>query len=142
MTEITFVIPGETRGWERAAHAPAGTGKVRSFTPKKMRSDQAVIKHFAAQAMRGKKLMTGPVLLTIGIFKTYPKSWSKKKCLEATWITGKPDASNRLKQIEDAMNKVVFDDDAQIAFAQVYRLYGSENRVEVHAQELPDGARK
>ena len=49
--------------------------------------------------------------------------------------TKKPDASNILKSIEDAMNGVVFNDDSQIVNIHVTKVYATEPGVDVCVKE-------
>lgn len=119
---VSFVIPGRIGGWKRA-----GRSGKQSFTPAKMRSDAGIVKHFASQAMNGVDLLEGPLRMTVHIWRQIPKSWPKKK-RGAVYITGTPDWDNSAKLIGDALNGVVYRDDAQIADGRVIRKY------------MPDGA--
>ena len=50
--------------------------------------------------------------------------------------TKKPDADNVLKAIKDAMNDVVYADDAQVVEISLIKVYGDDPRVEVAASEI------
>ena len=58
-----------------------------------------------------------------------PKSAPKSRPL--CWVTKKPDGSNVLKAVEDALNGVVYRDDCQIADSRIVRRYGDRPRVVV-----------
>lgn len=56
-----------------------------------------------------------PIAMAVISHRTLPKSYSKKIVDESDTI--KPDASNILKSVEDALNKIAYDDDKQIVCA-------------------------
>lgn len=98
------------------------------YTPQQTKSDEAIVRQFAALEMRKRKLkpLIGALSLTIGIFRRTPISWSKKRAEAAGWITGKPDADNSAKLIMDALNGITWGDDAQIARLLVERVYDNQ----------------
>ena len=106
------------------------------FTPPKQRSYEGVIKTFALGAMDGQPPIKGPVRLVICADYLVPKSWSKRKRATAEWKDSKPDADNLAKIFKDAMNKIVFEDDAQVAYLIVQKKYGIFARVTVSVMEL------
>src|SRR5215831_15073893 len=122
---LTFVVPGRLCAWARARIDARG-GKPVSFTSERMRSDQAMVRQIAWQALRAQCRMQliGPLRLTVEVFRTVPASWSKKKQGAAKWITSKPDADNCLKMIADSLSRVAMADDAQIADARCIKQYG------------------
>jgi len=124
------VIPGRIGGKGRPRMTRAG----HVYTPAKTQSDEAVVRQLAKLAMRGKPLMAGPLAMHIVVIRNFPKSWSKKK-REQRWVTGKPDCDNQIKLIADAMNGIVYADDAQISQLLMSRLYdgvtGEEVRIGV-----------
>ena len=82
----------------------------------------------------------GPVLLVVTAYYAVPKSWSKKKRMDA--LNGhirpvvKPDLSNIVKAIEDGMNKIVYKDDSQIVSVTLAKYYDINPRVEVEVRGL------
>lgn len=124
LRSLSFTIPGRLGSWQRAAR-DIRKGSGFSFTPDKMRSDQAMIKHFAVEAMRAscKTPLVGALKLVVQTWRQPPKSWSLKKQAAAKWITTRPDFDNTLKLIADALNKVAYDDDAQIAVGAHIKRY-------------------
>lgn len=119
---VQFNIPGRVRGKGRPRFARAGNF-VRTFTDVKTKSDEAMVRHFASQAMAGLSLLDGPVAVTIQATIQPPASWSKKRRAAALWVTGKPDCDNAAKLICDSMNGIVFADDAQISDLHFRRRY-------------------
>ena len=56
----------------------------------------------------------GPVVLSVISHRHVPVSWPKRRIGEQD--TMKPDASNILKLVEDALNGIAYKDDSQIVF--------------------------
>lgn len=135
MTYISFSIPGEpvAKGRPRFANGHA-------FTPNKTRVYEEIVRLHAMQAMRGKKMLTGPISIRVTAYFPIPKSFTKTKKEQA--ISGalrhtkKPDWDNVGKIVSDALNGVVYPDDAVIADATVSKRYGVEPRVVVTALEI------
>ena len=88
---------------------------------------------------------TRPVRLTLVIYRGVPKSWSRRKRADAIADkirpTTKPDVSNILKGIEDALNGVWYADDSQIVeYGLIGKWYAEEPRVYVRLDtEVDDG---
>ena len=86
--------------------------------------------------------MTGAVLLSLRIYRAIPKSMSKKKreaALEGKLRpTTKPDVSNVLKGVEDALKGVWYADDSQIVgYGTLGKWYDKQPRIEITMQEIP-----
>lgn len=118
---ISFSIPGRLAGKGRPRFARA-TG--RAYTPANTRSMEATVRQFAADAMRGKPPLEGPVKLSVLICINHPASWSKRRKAETVFVTGKPDADNQIK-IFDAANGILWRDDSQIAQIEFDRRYAN-----------------
>lgn len=136
---ISFVVPGTPQGKGRARAARVGNG-IRMFTPAKTVNYEALIAYAGSEAMRGRQLIEGPVYLTVTATFDIPKSWSKKKRLEAQsgflWHTGKPDGDNVLKALGDGLNGIVWKDDSQVAFAKILKRYGDTPGLHVVVEPL------
>ncbi len=128
---IAFEIPGEA-----VAFARAGKNGKRHYTPAKQARFMDAVRARAHQAMAGAPPMTGPVELAFRATYLIPPSWSKKKQAEAVWKTSKPDWDNLAKIAADAMNKIVYVDDAQIASSIVQKKYGPVCRVTILIMQL------
>jgi len=141
MTSISFTIPGRIAGKARGRAVADKFGRITVYTAKKTRSHEALVRHFAAQAMRGVAKMEGPVELHVNMWLNPPPSWSKKKRGITKWITGKPDCDNVLKLLSDAMNHIVYTDDLQIARVSFVRRYTMvPEHIYVRVQTLDEGA--
>lgn len=137
MEPIIFEIMGEAVPWKAPLHGRLRGGRVVTYSPKHMKVWQDNARIVAMQAMRGKKILTGPVKLNIIISLVPPKSWPQWKREAA--IAGKiaptvpPDKTNILKCTEDALNGIVFLDDKQVVAGSQIKMYGIEPFVQIVA---------
>lgn len=118
---IRFTVPGEIVPWARAG----GRGHLR-FTPQRQRNYMAALKQYASDAMAGRPLLDCPLEMTVTATYPWPKSLSaKKRALPgAERKATTPDADNITKIIKDALNLVVFTDDARISDLHVFKRFG------------------
>ena len=136
---ISFTVPGNPVAKGRA-RATMVAGRARMYTPSKTVSYEGKVALFASQAMNGLELLIGPVSLDLVLHMPIPASWSGKKTKQA--IAGeiiptvKPDCSNVLKAIEDAMNGIVYKDDSQISDVSIRRCYSASPKVVVYVGVL------
>lgn len=128
---IAFHIPGEP-----VAFARAGAKGKRRFTPKKQSDFMGMVRLFASRAMKGGRPIAGPVEMQVRAVYLVPESWSQKKKSAAHWKASKPDADNIAKILKDAMNTIVFEDDAQVASLTVQKVYGPISGLTVSVQSL------
>jgi Holliday junction resolvase RusA-like endonuclease len=108
---IQIVVPGLPRGKQRAR--TTRNGKL-TYTPKQTVDAERLIA-WEAKKLRLNRVLEGPVRLSFIARFPYPKSWSKKRRASTFWHTSKPDADNIMKLLKDALNKIVWRDDAQVA---------------------------
>lgn len=112
---------------------PKGKGRPRfsrkngvAFTPTPTRNYEAALRMAAQVAMVGKVPLAGPLRIQISANFSIPQSWSKKKQAAALMgeirPTGKPDFDN-LAKTADALNKIVWNDDAQVVDASITKHY-------------------
>jgi Holliday junction resolvase RusA-like endonuclease len=117
-----------------------GREVVRTYTPKKTADFEMLVRTAALRAMLGQKPLTGPLFARIDCYLPIPKSWTKAKREAARagllYPVGKPDLDNFKKAVMDAMNGVVYVDDAQIVDDAGKKRYADEPRVDVFIQEL------
>lgn len=138
-----LVIPGEA--------VPQGRprfGRGRTYDPPKSRKYKEYVRRLAYRNMPSDALrrpLTCPVRLTCVIYRAVPKSWSRRKRADAIADKirpkTKPDVSNILKGIEDALNGVWYADDSQIVeYGLIGKWYAEEPRVYVRLdREVDDG---
>lgn len=123
---VGFSVPGQPVAKGRPKFARQG-GFVRAYTPEKTVNYETLVKIAAAEAMEGDAPMKGPLTLDISLGVTIPKSTPKKD--RARISTGyflpvkKPDVDNVLKAISDAMNGIVYEDDAQLVDVRIRKRY-------------------
>lgn len=135
LSEITFTVPVEPRGWARARRR----GNVYFIDVDTLAFRNAVIT-YASMAMQGFTLLEGPVIMTVISIMPVPKSWSRKK--HASALAGqirpasKPDADNLAKGVGDALNLVVYRDDAQIVDLRSIKFYGARPEVQIAVSEV------
>ena len=138
---VTFKVDANPVGKQRARYVKRGNF-VQTYTPDKTRNYETLIKAAAIEAMGASEPLETPINLYLYIRAPIPKSLSKKR-LEAC-LNGlekpikKPDASNVLKSVEDAMNGVVYKDDSQIINIHVTKVYCSVSGIDVCVKECLD----
>jgi Holliday junction resolvase RusA-like endonuclease len=138
---VTFKVDADPVGKQRARYAKRGNF-VQTYTPDKTRNYESLIKEAAIEAMGTSEPLETPVTLYLYIRAPIPKSLPKKR-IEAC-LNGlekpikKPDASNVLKSVEDAMNGVVYKDDSQIVNIHVSKVYSSVSGIDVCIKECLD----
>jgi len=128
MTTITFNVPGPPQGKGRPRIVKHGKFSALA-APTKTVAYEGLIALAAAEAMQGRPLIAGPVMLTLTICHAVPASWSKRKQQDALagliLPTSKPDIDNVLKAVGDGCNGVVWEDDRLIARCTIVRQYRS-----------------
>lgn len=71
-----------------------------------------------------------PVSIYVTVYRELPKSKPKRVTREAD--THKPDASNILKSIEDALNGIAYDDDCQVVDAHIRKMPRTRDSMTEH----------
>ena len=135
---VTFKLDADPVGKQRARYARRGNF-VQTYTPDKTRNYEALLKEAAIEAMGSSEPLETPVSLYLYIRVPIPKSFSKKRvqdCLNGSeQPMKKPDSSNVLKSVEDAMNGVVYIDDCQIINHHITRVYSTLAGVDICVKE-------
>lgn len=140
MQKLMFEIPGSPIGQGRPKFSTIN-GHAKAYDPEKSRNYKAYVRMLATQAMKdsGFTMIEGPCCLSIDAYFEVPKSKSKKFREAALsgleYPTKKPDLSNIVKGIEDAINNLVYKDDACIVSLSVCKFYSEVPRVEVVISE-------
>jgi Holliday junction resolvase RusA-like endonuclease len=131
--KITFEVAGIPRGKGRPRF-----GKGTVYTPRQTKAYEQSVAWEAKLAIEAWKHDMGHievepipwqffVIVTIMVNVPIPKSWSQKKRMNAIdgllIRPGKPDIDNYLKIVCDAMNGVVYVDDAQIQQVSALKRY-------------------
>ena len=141
MQKLKFEVPGSPIGQGRPKFSTIN-GHAVAYDPEKSRNYKAYVKLLATQAMKeqGFTMIDGPCCLDILACFEVPKSKSKKfrerALLGLERPTKKPDLSNIVKGIEDALNGLAYKDDSSIVFLSVAKCYSEVPRVEVILREI------
>lgn len=125
MNEIQYIIPGKARGKGRPRMMRSG----HVYTDSKTDNFEGAVRSLAARAMKdaGLPLAAGvPVTVSIIIGAVVPQSYTRKKrqaALDGRLPPFKPDVDNVAKSILDAMNGIVYDDDAHVCSLSVEKRF-------------------
>ena len=120
---------------------PIGKGRPRfvratgrTYTPEKTARYEDRLAWAAQSVMAGRDLLVGPLSVTVSAHMEVPTGKSKKWRAAAIGQehrpTTKPDADNVAKLL-DALNKIVWADDAQIVALHVFKHYSDRPRIEI-----------
>lgn len=135
MEKIKFIVPGAPYGKGRPRFRNVGQFQ-QPYTPEKTVTYENLIKLEYERQCHGMRYGKEDALgMLITAYKPIPSSASKKKLrlmLDRLIFPGKkPDWDNIGKIICDALNGIVWKDDAQIVDGRVVKLYAEQPRVEV-----------
>ncbi|MCZ1265386.1 RusA family crossover junction endodeoxyribonuclease [Paenibacillus tundrae] len=85
-------------------------------------------------------LLEGPLGMMLTVYRSIPKSFSKKKAALAEVgeirPVSKPDVDNYLKGVKDALKGIVWKDDSQVVEVFAQKRYSSRPRIEVKIKDL------
>ena len=135
---ITFIVDGAAVPKQR----PRISGR-RAYTPKRTKDyEERVLRAFCSSysgfyPMFGKDT---PVSISINVYQAIPKSWSKKKRLQAEAgeivpLSRNGDIDNIAKSILDALNGFAYEDDCQVVRLKITKSYSMEPYAEVWLME-------
>jgi Holliday junction resolvase RusA-like endonuclease len=129
---ISLTIPGPPVGKQRAHVCKSG----HAFTPVKTVNYEALVKQTFAVKYPDFVPMPGPVRMILSIYLMESKETQRKlKKGVKLYPTIKPDISNILKSIEDALNGLAYVDDKQIISVYAEKKYSLRPCVEVIVAE-------
>lgn len=128
------------------AGSPQGKGRPRfsrktgcAYTPAATRRYEDVLRYTAQETMAGRPPLDGPLDLTVEAYMPIPRSWSRRRQSMAAHglirPTTRPDFDNLLKAC-DALNKVVWNDDAQVVRVRCEKAYSVRPRLVVIVQRI------
>lgn len=132
MSRVVITINGEPRAKGRPRVAMG-----RLIPDNSTAAEEVHIANLGRKAMRGGSPMVGPIRMRLEAVFEMPISWPKKvRDLERLEHVSKPDLDNIEKLVLDALNGIVYLDDAQICEVIKRKRYGLGSRVEVSLEEL------
>lgn len=125
---------------------PKGKGRPRfsrkggfAYTPTPTRNYEAALRLAGQAAMFTTPPIEGALKVDVLAAFSVPLSWSKKKREQALMglirPTGRPDLDNIIKML-DALNGVVWRDDAQIVVANIRKRYADRPRLRIEVEAL------
>lgn len=133
---IDFIVQGKPQGKGRHRSAVTSSGKLRTYTPQKtVRYEKDIAQAFRIEA--GSRRLVWPLdrvyhLRVIAYFPV-PKSWTKARKQRAynreLHPTVVPDGDNILKAVADGLNGLAWQDDRQVTFQEVKKMYVKEYMV-------------
>ena len=136
---VTISLAGEPQGKGRARATKIGAF-IRMYTPEKTRTYEGMIRSAAMDAIGNKPPFEDPVEFVMRAIFPVPASWSGRKRERA--LLGeikpgkKPDLDNVAKAWNDALNGVVYRDDALICRMTLDKRYGPQALVVVTVRPL------
>lgn len=141
--KISFRIPGRPAGWQRPIEGERADGSFYRYNDRDAEDAKLAIAKAYKAASIGRRPSTGPVKLTIIAVFAIPPSWPAKlraRALEGqVWhvARGQLDLDNAIKLVGDALNRVAYVDDAQVAVITCGKRYGLPERTEIIVEALP-----
>ena len=138
---IEFVVLGNPKALKRHRTYRRGPKLIQVDPSKRDKDDFLILAHKNAP----KKPIDGAISLSLALHFPRPKSHYRTgkfaKELKATaphYHTSRPDGSNCLKFVEDALNGVYWVDDAKIAHAVFMKIYSDEPKTVVRVYEIQE----
>ena len=118
---VTFEIPGKPFAKQRPRFSRKSG---QAYTPKATESYESLVRAKALPLFP--KPLIGPVIVEIIAIFEPAASWSKKRRAEAMCRphTQRPDRDNIEKAILDGLNRVAFEDDAQVFDGRTTKCWG------------------
>ena len=116
---IRLVVLGVPMGKQRARTYLRANGRVRSVTPEKTKTAEAVIRWYWQESHQEPFPPETALEMTIELYLPKPPSAPKKRQRP----TVKPDWDNCGKLVSDALNSLAYDDDSRIVDAHIHKHY-------------------
>ena len=132
---IRFTAATTPHGKQRARTTMRG-GYAHSYTPKETVEFERTVAQACKAACKGVQMPPeAPLSMDLICYMPIPKSVSKRRRelmgSEHVYHTKKPDASNILKSVEDAVIGIAYKDDSQLAWVRARKVYSENPRIEV-----------
>jgi Holliday junction resolvase RusA-like endonuclease len=136
---IRIVLAGAVMGKQRPRFTQAGQ---QPYTPTKSVHYEARLAHEAQHAMAGRPLLSGPLRVDIEVRMqvpvSKPRKWQAQALSGVIRPTKKPDIDNVAKFI-DALNLIVWSDDAQIVELTARKFYSESPALIITVEEIATG---
>jgi Holliday junction resolvase RusA-like endonuclease len=133
---ISFTVPG--------GPVPQGRPRFNARTRKPYYDDETKqyrerVKQYASETQEGRETLIGPCAVIVEAIFTPPECWSK--CRKEAAIRGgfhlaSKDSDNIAKAVLDSMNKIVYEDDKQVAILVAMKRYGETDATRITVIDL------
>lgn len=141
MPSLQCVIPivpaAQKRSRSRAFRNRAGNMVATNYKDPKQRAYEDTFRSLLLGKVPDGCPVRGPVSISVTAVMPVPKSWSKKRTIDAiegrVAHTSKPDVDNLIKQM-DCLTGTLWIDDAQIVSMTARKRYGQIPRWEISAE--------
>ena len=138
---LKFEVPGDPAPWRAPKTVfRKNAGHAVAISDNKMKLYQQKVQSKAQEVMGDRSPITGPVALTLAFYFQMPKGMQRKRIPTPTQLkTTRPDLSNLIKSVEDAMSSVVYLDDSQVVEVLAYKhiaAQGKPGRLMVRVREV------
>lgn len=138
---IKFIVYGEPTAQGRP-RASSQNGKIRMYDPAKSADYKRYVGLIASQH-RPSELITSAVSLTVKVYRPIPKLSKVKHKQAVEGIlrpVSKPDLSNYIKGVEDAIEGILLKNDSQVIdYGQSGKWYSENPRIEIELNILEVG---
>lgn len=138
MASVSFVVHGEPVAQGRPKFTTRG-GFARAYDPPKSKHYKQTVACVATEAMNGREPFKGACNMLLRAFFAMPKSMHRRRTpTAATRKTTKPDISNVVKGVEDAISGIVYEDDNllySVAAEKWWAAQGEQASVQVSVWE-------
>lgn len=135
MGAVEIVLAGKPMGKERVRMTRAG----HAYTPERTVNYESRLALAAQAAMAGRAPFDGPLVVDIRTYmdipSSKPKKWRAAALAGEIVPTKKPDWDN-FGKILDALNLIVWVDDAQVVDGRVRKFYSDRPRMEITVSTL------
>jgi Holliday junction resolvase RusA-like endonuclease len=137
--QFTITVPGKPSGKGRPRFTKIG----RTYTPAKTVATETLVGECAFSQV-GQPMLVGPLEVEITAIFEVPPSWARRKQAEAlsggVLPTGKPDLDNIAKLYTDALNGIMWADDATITRMTLSKHYGLIPATIIHVRQIEDAS--
>ena len=118
---------------------PRFTRSGHSYTPKRTKDYEKLIKTVAQDNVSKGDCFTTPVQVNANFYFQVPKSYNQSKkddCFNGV-VLPKADLDNLLKSLLDALNGICFTDDTLVQKIRASKRYADKNFIEVEIKKCP-----
>lgn len=139
ITPVAQARPRAVNMVNRRKYYRPGKPKIILHDPTNVKRYKQLLGYYIRQHYEGKPL-TGPLRVTLRFYRQVQKSVSKTehdlRIRDKKRPIVKPDVSNYVKSTEDALNGILWKDDAQIVIEGSEKHYSDNPRIEIEVEQI------